>query len=61
MYLDDHPLIAGGQALWGFPKKLAQPTLKVHADTLIGTLDYGPMRVATGTMDYKHRPLHLDE
>ncbi|WP_204271133.1 acetoacetate decarboxylase family protein, partial [Escherichia coli] len=26
-------------------------------DTLIGTLDYGPVRVATGTMGFKHRPV----
>lgn len=55
MYLDDHPPIAGGRELWGFPKKLAKPSLAVASDTLIGTLDYGPIRVATGTMGYKHR------
>lgn len=54
MFLDDEPPIAGGREIWGFPKKLASPTLRVHADTLIGTLDYGPVRVATGTMGYKH-------
>src|SRR5215475_11445108 len=26
MFLNDHPPIAGGRELWGFPKKLAQPT-----------------------------------
>src|SRR6516225_6067297 len=26
MFLDDHPPIAGGPELWGFPKKLAKPT-----------------------------------
>jgi acetoacetate decarboxylase len=26
-------------------------------DTLLGTLDYGPVRIATGTMGYKHRVL----
>ena len=26
MFLDDHPPIAGGRELWGFPKKLAKPT-----------------------------------
>ncbi len=57
MYLDDEPPIAGGRELWGFPKKLAAPSLKVSADTLIGALDYGPLRVATGTMGYKHRIL----
>lgn len=60
MYLDDHPPIAGGRELWGFPKKLANPKLDICADTLIGTLDYGPIRVATGTMGYKHRTLDLD-
>jgi len=57
MYLDDHPPLAGGRELWGFPKKLAQPKLHTEIDTLVGTLDYGPVRVATGTMGYKHRAL----
>ena len=55
MFLDDHPPIAGGRELWGFPKKLAGPSLTTETDTLVGTLDYGPVRVATGTMGYKHR------
>jgi len=54
MFLNDHPPIAGGRELWGFPKKLASPSLKAEIDTLLGTLDYGPVRVATGTMGYKH-------
>ena len=57
MYLDDHPPLAAGRELWGFPKKLAQPKLHTEIDTLVGTLDYGPVRVATGTMGYKHRAL----
>jgi len=55
MFLNDHPPIAAGRELWGFPKKLAGPTLRTETDTLVGTLDYGPLRVATGTMGYKHR------
>jgi acetoacetate decarboxylase len=55
MFLNDHPPIAGGRELWGFPKKLANPTLRAEIDTLVGTLDYGSVRVATGTMGYKHR------
>ncbi|MDJ1157514.1 acetoacetate decarboxylase [Chelatococcus sp. SYSU_G07232] len=54
MFLNDHPPIAGGRELWGFPKKLAAPSLRAEIDTLVGTLDYGPVRVATGTMGYKH-------
>ncbi|AZY47932.1 acetoacetate decarboxylase [Bordetella avium] len=61
MYLNDHPPIAGGRELWGFPKKLALPTLEVHTDTLVGTLDYGPIRVATGTMGYKHEEVDIVE
>jgi acetoacetate decarboxylase len=55
MFLNDEPPIAAGRELWGFPKKLAQPTLRAEIDTLVGTLDYGPVRVATGTMGYKHQ------
>jgi 3-hydroxybutyrate dehydrogenase len=56
MFLNDDPPIAGGRELWGFPKKLAQPSLRAEIDTLVGTLNYGPVCVATGTMGYKHRP-----
>jgi acetoacetate decarboxylase len=59
MYLNDHAPIAGGRELWGFPKKLAEPDLHVYKDTLIGTLDCCGIRVATGTMGYKHRALDL--
>lgn len=55
MFLNDEAPIAAGRELWGFPKKLACPVLHTEIDTLVGTLDYGPVRVATGTMGYKHR------
>jgi acetoacetate decarboxylase len=59
MYLNDHPPIAAGRELWGFPKKLGDPELRVHKDTLMGTLDYSDFRVATGTMGFKHRALDM--
>lgn len=59
MYLDDHPPIAAGRELWGFPKTLATPRLHQEIDTLVGTLDYGPVRVATGTMGYKYNEADL--
>ena len=59
MFLNDEPPIAGGRELWGFPKKLASPKLQTEIDTLVGTLDYGPVRVAIGTMGYKHRVADL--
>ncbi|HVX36922.1 MAG TPA: acetoacetate decarboxylase [Hyphomicrobium sp.] len=57
MFLNDGPPIYGGRELWGFPKKLAKPTLGPDIDTLVGTLDYGSVRIATGTMGYKHKAL----
>jgi len=57
MYLNDDAPIAGGREIWGFPKKLANPSLRVEQDTLVGTLDYGSLRIANGTMGYKHGAL----
>jgi len=57
MYLNDEAPIAGGREIWGFPKKLAEPSLRVEKDSLVGTLDDGPIRVAIGTMGYKYRAL----
>ena len=54
MFLNDGPPIYGGRELWGFPKKYAQPSLGADKDTLVGTLDYGSVRIATGTMGFKH-------
>ncbi|MFC3909546.1 acetoacetate decarboxylase [Legionella dresdenensis] len=57
MYLDDLAPIAGGREIWGFPKKLAQPSLRVEKETLLGTLDYESTRIATATMGYKYQTL----
>src|SRR5204863_2216984 len=46
MFLDDEAPIAGGREIWGFPKKLAHPSLKVINDTLIGRLDYESCEIA---------------
>ncbi len=59
MFLNDEPPIAGGREIWGFPKELADPSLKTDVDTLVGMLDYGPVRVATATMGYKHQPADI--
>ena len=61
MFLNDDAPIAGGREIWGFPKKLANPALCVDKDVLIGTLDYGSVRVAIGTMGYKYRPFDQDK
>jgi acetoacetate decarboxylase len=57
MFLDCHAPIAGGREIWGFPKKLGSPRLEVDGDTLLGSLDYGKTRIATGTMGFKFEEL----
>ena len=60
MFLDCHAPIAGGREIWGYPKKFAKPKLFVEEDALIGTLDCGSIRIATGTMGYKYQALDKD-
>jgi acetoacetate decarboxylase len=59
MYLNDEGPIAGGREIWGFPKKLGEPSLRTDKDTLLGTLDYGSVRVAVGTMGFKFQALDI--
>jgi acetoacetate decarboxylase len=61
MYVDNHPAIASGREFGAFPKKLGAPHLFIDSDTLVGTLDYGTLRVATATMGFKHFPLDEDK
>ena len=60
MFLDDEAPLAGGREIWGFPKTMGKPTLRVDKDTLLGTLDYGPVLIATGSMGFKHKSLDLN-
>ncbi|MFJ3338031.1 MULTISPECIES: acetoacetate decarboxylase [unclassified Streptomyces] len=57
MYLDNAPAIALGREGSGYPKKLGAPRLYTDSDTLVGTLDYGSLRVATATMGFKYAPM----
>lgn len=59
MYLDLHSPVAGGREIWGFPKTMGNPTLDIDGDYLLGTLDYGRVRVATGTMEYKRHSANI--
>ena len=61
MYLDDEAPIAGGREIWGFPKKLAKPSLQVIDETLIGKLEYETCQIALGTMGYKYQELNKDD
>jgi acetoacetate decarboxylase len=60
MFLDDESPTTGGREIWGFPKKIGNPDLRVIHDTLTGTLHYAEREVALGTMGYKYRSLAQD-
>ncbi|GHF01544.1 acetoacetate decarboxylase [Amycolatopsis deserti] len=61
MYLDNFPATASGREVSAYPKTVGAPRLYVDHGALVGTLDYGTLRVATATMGYKHHRLDLDE
>jgi acetoacetate decarboxylase len=61
MYVDSAASIASGREISAFPKKAGTPALYVDSDTLVGTLDYGTLRVATATMGYKHAPMSEED
>lgn len=61
MYLDDEAPIAGGREIWGFPKKLANPSLQIINETLLGKLEYESCAVAVATMGYKYETLNTDD
>ena len=59
MYLDDEAPIAAGREIWGFPKKLANPSLHVTGETLVGKLEYENNQIALATMGYKYEALDV--
>lgn len=61
MYVNSAPAIASGREISAYPKKAGSPKLFIDSDTLIGTLDYGPIRVATATMGYKHQEVDREK
>ncbi|MEU4152916.1 acetoacetate decarboxylase [Streptomyces sp. NPDC026659] len=61
MYVNSVPAISSGREYSAYPKKSGSPALYVDSDTLVGTLDYGSLRVANATMGYKQRAMDLDE
>jgi acetoacetate decarboxylase len=54
MYLDSFAATASGREVSAYPKVMGSPKLYADNGALVGTLDYGTVRVATATMGYKH-------
>ncbi|MCU1682546.1 MAG: acetoacetate decarboxylase [Amycolatopsis sp.] len=61
MYLNNFPATAAGREVSAYPKTIGEPNLYVDNGALVGTLDYGTLRVATATMGYKHYELDRRE
>ncbi len=57
MYLDSFAATASGREVSAYPKVMGSPRLYADNGALVGTLDYGTIRVATATMGYKHHEL----
>jgi acetoacetate decarboxylase len=61
MFLDNLAPIAAGREIWGFPKKYANPQLQIDVDTVVGSLKYNSVPVATGTMGFKYHSLDVEQ
>ena len=61
MYVDNLGSITSGREISAFPKKFGNARLHLDVDTLVGTLDYRTLRVATATMGWKHAPYSEDD
>lgn len=61
MYVNNLAAIAAGREISAYPKLLGNPELYVDNDALVGTLDYGSLRVATATMGYKNFSIDINE
>ncbi|WP_394617736.1 acetoacetate decarboxylase [Lentzea sp. JNUCC 0626] len=57
MYLDSFAATASGREVSAYPKVMGKPSLYADSGALVGTLDYGTIRVATATMGYKQYEL----
>ncbi|WP_067822995.1 acetoacetate decarboxylase [Nocardia inohanensis] len=61
MYLDNIGATVSGREAGAWPKSMGAPRLFNEQGALVGTLDYGSQRVATGTMRYKWEPMDFEE
>jgi acetoacetate decarboxylase len=57
MYAGSVAAVLQGREWWGLPKKFGAPMVRLHNDTLVGTLDYSGAPVARATMAYGHQTM----
>jgi acetoacetate decarboxylase len=61
MYAGSVAAVLQGREWWGLPKKFGAPMVRLHNDTLVGTLNYSDALVATATMSYGHETMEPDD
>ena len=57
MYAGSVAAVLQGRECWGLPKKFGAPMVRLHDDTLVGTLEYSGALVARATMGYGHHTM----
>ena len=57
MYAGSVAAVLQGRECCGLPKKFGTPMVRLHNDTLIGTLEYSGAPVARATMGYGHQTM----
>ena len=57
MYAGSVAAVLQGREWWGLPKKFGVPMVRLHNDTLVGTLEYSGALVARATMAYGHQTM----
>ncbi|KAF0977744.1 hypothetical protein FDP41_003066 [Naegleria fowleri] len=61
-FLNSSSPITYGRETLGFPQKFSDSvSFAAHHDTIKGTLNYNGIRVATGTMSYKHEHMPIED
>jgi acetoacetate decarboxylase len=60
-YVDSDRAMAGGREFHGQPKRMADVSLEVRGDLIVGTLRRNGIDVFTGTLPYKSRVATLEE
>jgi acetoacetate decarboxylase len=61
MYAGSVAAVLQGREWWGLPKKFGAPMVRLHNDTLVGTLQYSGAPVARATMAYGHQTMEPAE
>ena len=57
MYAGSVTAVLQGRECWGLPKKFGTPMVRLHDDTLVGTLVCSGVLVARATMGYGHHTM----